>query len=182
MELGIYADFQVIDTPDFYIWYSAGMHAGTVWFDGPVPSWVPKYPGLDETIDWLYYQPNMFMITKGKIEAKNSKHIDIVYTPGQGVAVSRSKTRYKLMALEDGTSWFCVSPKKKIIYNRSVIMVNQGETYTDTSEKDMYYFVSSGKTTINGVEKSPLNYMKVLANTQVTIIGEEDSYLIKIWE
>ena len=86
------------------------------------------------------------------------------------------------MALEDGTAWFCVSPKKQIIYNRSVIMVNTGDTYIDTSEKEVYYFVASGKTFINGTEKTPLNYIKISANTQVLITAEEDSYLIKVWE
>ena len=183
MDSRIFADFQVIDTPEFNIFYAAYMQAGTVWFDGSVPDWVPLYPGAtDPEKDWWYYQPNVFMVNRGSVGVQSAKHSDLVFTKGQGTASNRPKTRSKLTALEDGTSWFCIAPKKQIIYNRAVVVINQGETYTDTLEKDVYYFVSHGKVTVDNKEKTQLSYFKVLANNQVSVLANEDSYIIKVWE
>jgi hypothetical protein len=49
-------------------------------------------------------------------------------------------------------------------------------------QKDVYYFVSYGKVTVDNKEKTQLSYFKVLANNQVSILANEDSYIIKVWE
>lgn len=175
----LYANFQTTEFPAFRLIYGTLLKDFT-WFDGPVPEWVPKY--TDSSDESVYFQPSIFLVTQGSVKFENRKLNDI-FSKGQGLSSIRMSGRYRMSALEDNTSMICMTPKNKIIYNRSLINLNANEEYAiEAQDTNVYYFVASGKITINGVEKSQTNMINVEANIPVNIQAIEDSYVIKIWK
>jgi hypothetical protein len=176
----LYANFQNTEFPAFNVFYGTCLLKDTTWFDGPVADWVPKY--TDSPNKFLYFQPIIFLVTQGSVKFENKKCNDI-FTKGQGLSSVRMSGRYRMSALEDNTSIVCMTPKNKVIYNRTLINLNSNEEYKiEAQDTNVYYFVASGKITINGVEKSQTNMINVEANIPVTIQAIEDSYIIKIWK
>ena len=87
----VYANFQTVETPRFNINYGVALMKDTMWFDGPVADWVPQYPSDDPNWDWVYYQPNMFLVIKGSVKAENNKlQFPTVLDKGQGLYEIRS--------------------------------------------------------------------------------------------
>jgi len=182
--VGLLADFQIIETLHFTIRYASTLSNKTSWYDGPAPSWVPVYAHTTdpEAKEWFRYQPNIFMVTNGSVLIQNKKHPDFIFTKGQGTSMTRSKTIYKLTAIEDNTSWFCLIPKKNMIYQRSIMSLNSGDTISETNNQETFYFVATGKININTTDRQTFSLIKFGANEVVNLTALEDSYLIKIWE
>lgn len=180
----VYANFQSIDTPKFIIAYAVALMKDTVWFDGPIPGWVPKYPGTDAEWDWVYYQPNMFLVTKGSVKAENNKlQFPTVFEKGQGLYEIRSSTRYRLTANEDDTHWVCIMPKDNIIYKRSLVKLIEGDTNVITAkETDTYYFIADGKVTLNGIERVKMDVIKVGPGVELNVSALKDTLILQIWE
>lgn len=180
----LYANFQTIQTSKFTILYGVSLKKDTMWFDGPVPSWVPQYPDTTEGWDWLYYQPNIFLVTKGSVTIENNKlEYPMTLQKGQGMYEVRSATRLKLTAIEDDTDWICMIPKDEVIYNRSLIKLLENETMTvSAKDADYYYFVADGTVTINGTERMKLDLVKVAAGVELNIAASKDSFIFQIWE
>lgn len=180
----LYANFQTVDTPKFTIYYGVSLAKDTTWFDGLVPSWVPKYPGTGPEWEWMYYQPAIFLVTKGSVKSENNKlAFPNILERGQGMYEVRSSTRYRLSANEDDTNWICLSPKENIIYKRSVIKLMDGETnVVPAREVDTHYFVADGKVILNGAERGLMDMIKVGAGVELNISALKDSLIIQVWE
>lgn len=180
----LYANFQTIQTSKFTILYGVSLKKDTMWFDGPVADWVPKYPSTEEGWDWLYYQPNIFLVTKGSVIIENNKmEYPITLQKGQGMYEVRSGTRFKLTATQDDTDWICMIPKDQIIYNRSLIKLIESETtMIPAKDVDTYYFVADGTVTINGTERTKFDMVKVAAGVELNIAASKDSFIFQIWE
>ena len=180
----LYANLQIIDTPKFFINYGLALVKDTMWFDGTIPDWVPKYPGTDAEWDWLYYQPSIFLVIKGSVKSENNKMaFPTIVERGQGLYEVRSNTRYRLTALEDDTHFVCLTPKDNIIYKRSLVKLIEGESnIIAPKEIDMYYFIADGKATLNGIERVKMDMIKVGAGVDLNISALKDSLIIQVWE
>jgi hypothetical protein len=180
----LYANLQTIDTSKFYITYGLALVKDTMWFDGTIPAWVPKYPGTDAEWDWMYYQPNIFLVTKGSVKSENNKMaFPTIIEKSQGLYEVRSNTRYKLSAMEDDTHFVCLMPKDNIIYKRCLIKLIENESNTIApKEMDTYYFIADGKATLNGIERVKMDMIKVEAAVELNISALKDSLIIQVWE
>lgn len=175
---------QVIEYADFSVVYLSSLRANSVWYEGEAASWLPAYPGSEgEHADYNVYDDAIFLVVSGKINTQNSKHHDVEYVAGQGMHMTRSKTRYRITALEDKTTSVCLKPKNQIIYNRSLVTLNAGETTTlEIVPAVSHYFIAKGKVKINGIEKSGFQMIKFPANEAITVECLEDCYVLRAWE
>lgn len=175
---------QVIEYADFSVSYLSSLRANSVWYEGPAADWLPPYPGSEgEHAEYNVYDDSIFLVISGKISTRNMKHHDVDYVAGQGMHMTRSKTRYRIVTLEDATTSVCLKPKAKIIYERSLVSLNAGETTRiDPMYRDNQFFIAKGKVKINGIERTPFHMMKVVANTPITIECLEECYVLRMWE
>lgn len=175
---------QNLNFNDFTISYLHAAKKGSVWYEGPAPDWAQPYPYSEgEHAEYNVWDNCIFLLINGKMSTESRRHHSVKYVAGQGMHMTRSKGRYKITTLEDNTESVCITPHKKIVYQRSLASLNPEEIIQfPTVASESFCFVAKGKIKINQTETQAFDMIKFEPNQPVTIECIEQCYVLRMWE
>lgn len=175
---------QFLNFEDFTISYLHAEKKGSVWYEGTSPEWAEPYPYSEgEHAEYNVWDNCIFLLISGKMSTESRRHHSVKYVAGQGMHMTRSKGRYKITTLENNTESVCITPNKKIIYQRSLASLNSGESIKfPVVSSESFCFVAKGKVKINGKQTQAFDMIKYEPNEIVEINCIEQCYVLRMWE